>query len=118
LDAHDFSINSRKAFIQDIRKFAEWFSLANGEPFHLARVTVRDLTDFRDWLRRERGQEVATVNRCMVTHQPLGGDPSIVRGGEFTSNRGRKGFVGTQGKGEQPRHYRASMAKGKAWLFV
>jgi site-specific recombinase XerD len=73
LGSHDFSINSRKAFIQDIRKFANWFSSANHEPFQVARVTVRDLTDFRDWLRRERGQAVATVNRCLVTLRRLFG---------------------------------------------
>jgi site-specific recombinase XerD len=73
LSAHDFSLNSRKAFIQDIRKFAAWFSSANHEPFQIARVTVRDLTDFRDWLRRERGQAVATVNRCLVTLRRLFG---------------------------------------------
>jgi integrase/recombinase XerC len=28
---------------------------------------VRDLTDFKDWLRREQKQAVATVNRCLVT---------------------------------------------------
>jgi site-specific recombinase XerD len=30
-------------------------------------VTVRDITDFRESLRRDDGQAVATVNRCLVT---------------------------------------------------
>ena len=30
-------------------------------------VTTRDVTDFKDWLRRDRGQAVLTVNRCLVT---------------------------------------------------
>lgn len=67
LAAHDFSPNTRKASAQDVRKFASWFVNANQEPLQIGRVTVRDLTNFRDWLRREKGQAVATVNRCLVT---------------------------------------------------
>lgn len=67
LSAHDFSSNSRRAFVQDVRKFAAWFANANREPLRIGRVTTRDLTDFRDWLRRENGQAVASVNRCLVT---------------------------------------------------
>lgn len=33
----------------------------------IARVTIRDVANFRDHLRRERGQAVSTVNRCLVT---------------------------------------------------
>jgi integrase/recombinase XerC len=51
----------------DLRKFARWFAVANDEAFHVSRVTVRDITDFRDQLRRKLGQAVATVNRCLVT---------------------------------------------------
>lgn len=64
---HDFSPNTRKAIIQDVRKFAGWFLQANNEPLRATRVTVRDVTDFRDDLRRNQGQAVATVNRCVVT---------------------------------------------------
>jgi integrase/recombinase XerC len=67
LAAHDFAPNSRRAFIQDARKFVAWFSAANQEPFKAKRVTTRDITDFRDHLRREKGQAVASVNRCLVT---------------------------------------------------
>jgi integrase/recombinase XerC len=67
LAGHDFSANSRRAFTQDVRKFAAWFSSANREPFTLGRVTTRDVADFRDHLRREQGQAVATVNRALVT---------------------------------------------------
>ena len=65
--AHDLAANSRKAITQDVRKFARWFASANKEPFKLGRVTTRDVTDFRDCLRREKKQAVATVNRCLVT---------------------------------------------------
>jgi integrase/recombinase XerC len=67
LDGHDFADDTRKAFSQDVRKFAMWFSSANREPFTVGRVTVRDVTDFKDYLRRESGQAVSTVNRALVT---------------------------------------------------
>jgi site-specific recombinase XerD len=67
LDAHDFSPNTHRAFILDLRKFASWFSQANGECFVVGRVTTRDISDFKDFLRREQGQAVATVNRALVT---------------------------------------------------
>lgn len=66
LTAHDFAPHTRRAFVNDIRKFARWFSTANGERFVVGRVTTRDLTDFRDQLRRVQGQAVATVNRALV----------------------------------------------------
>ena len=52
---------------QDLRKFAAWFVDANAEPFRVKRITTRDVTDFKDHLRREQGQAVATVNRALVT---------------------------------------------------
>lgn len=67
LDGQDFAAATRKATAQDVRKFARWFASANAEPFRTDRVTVRDVTDFRDHLRRGQGQAVATVNRCLVT---------------------------------------------------
>lgn len=67
LNAHDFSSNSRRAFTQDARKFALWFGTANREPFVIGRVTARDITDFKDYLRRDKGHAVATVNRALVT---------------------------------------------------
>ncbi len=67
LDANDFSANSRKAMIQDFKKFAYWFVDANKEPLVAQRVTTRDVTDFKDHLRRTKGQAVNTVNRCLVT---------------------------------------------------
>jgi integrase/recombinase XerC len=67
LDAHDFAPGSRKGFRLDVRSFARWFAEANKEPFRVGRVTTRDVTDFKDHLRREKGRAVATVNRCLVT---------------------------------------------------
>ena len=46
---------------------AAWFSQANAEPFRVSRVTTRDITDFRDGLRRQQTQAVATINRALVT---------------------------------------------------
>ena len=52
LNAHDFSKDTRRAFTQDVRKFARWFIQANQERLTFTRVTTRDITDFRDHLRR------------------------------------------------------------------
>jgi site-specific recombinase XerD len=67
LAAHDFAAETRRAVVQDITKFARWFASANGESFVAGRVTTRDIADFRNHLRRDRGQAVATVNRALVT---------------------------------------------------
>ena len=66
LNQNDFAPNTQKAFRTDLRKFACWFSTANSEAFRIDRVTVRDLIDFRNYLRREKGQAIATVNRALV----------------------------------------------------
>ena len=67
LTGHDLAANSRRAIRNDLRKFAGWFSHVNREPFAVKRITVRDVTDFKDHLRRVKGQAVATVNRCLIT---------------------------------------------------
>lgn len=67
LDAHDFANGSRRGFILDLRKFAGWFAEANGERFEVGRVTTRDITDFKTFLRKDKGQAVATINRSLVT---------------------------------------------------
>ena len=64
---HDLAPESRRGMVGDLRKFARWFTEANHEPFAVARVTTRDVADFRDHLRRERQQAVNTVNRALVT---------------------------------------------------
>ena len=67
LDGHDFAANSRRAVVQDLRKFAVWFSISNNEPFRVVRVTTRDVSDFKDHLRRHQQQAVSTVNRALVS---------------------------------------------------
>jgi len=64
---NDFSQNTRRAFRQDLEKFASWFTQANREQFRIGRVTTGDVSSFRDHLRREQQQAVATVNRALVT---------------------------------------------------
>ncbi len=66
LAQHDFSQNTRKAVVNDLRKFARWFTESNREPFNLTRVTTRDVIDFRAYLHREKKQAVASVNRALV----------------------------------------------------
>ena len=62
----DWTPGSRRGFAFDLRKLAAWFVESNKEPFRVARVTTRDVTDFRDHLRREMALAVATVNRALV----------------------------------------------------
>ena len=66
LTGQDFSPHTRRAFLSDMKKFAAWFIESNKEPVRYKRVTTRDLADFRDHLRRDKGQAVATVNRALV----------------------------------------------------
>ncbi|MCB9921817.1 MAG: tyrosine-type recombinase/integrase [Planctomycetaceae bacterium] len=67
IQSHDFSENTQRAMRQDVRKFAKWFSEANQESFTVKRITVRDVADFKTHLRKNQGQAVATVSRCLVT---------------------------------------------------
>src|SRR5579875_2587000 len=85
---HDFSENGRRAFTQDMRKFASWFSSANRERFVVGRVTTRDVADFRDHLRREQGQAVATINRALVMVRRF--FAWLVEQGHITSNPAKK----------------------------
>jgi site-specific recombinase XerD len=71
LDAHDLSLNTAAALRFDLRKLARWFVDANHEPFRFSRVTVRDLVDLREHLRRERRQAVATCNRLLTSLRRL-----------------------------------------------
>ena len=84
LDSHDYAVSSRRAVVNDLRKFAMWFAQANAEPFRFARVTTRDITDFKSCLRRERNQAVSSVNRALVTLRRFFG--WLVENGHLTSN--------------------------------
>jgi site-specific recombinase XerD len=66
IGSHDFAPNTRRAMVQDVRKFAKWFTDSNKEPFVVSRVTTRDVSDFKDHLRRDKQQAVASVNRAVV----------------------------------------------------
>jgi integrase/recombinase XerC len=66
LACHDFAPGTRRLVALDIRSFARWFVSRTNEPLTLTRITVRDVVDYRDHLRREKGQAVATVNRSLV----------------------------------------------------
>ena len=66
LGGHDFAPGTRRLIVHDVRQFARWFATSNKEPFVVGRVTVRDVVDFRDHLRREKQQAVSTVNRSLV----------------------------------------------------
>jgi integrase/recombinase XerC len=66
LAVHDFAPGTRRGIVLDLRKLARWFADANAERFVVGRVTTRDVTDFKEHLRREKGQAVSTVNRTLV----------------------------------------------------
>ena len=67
LHAHDFSPATVKAFGHDMAKFVAWFEAANEERYQDNRVTVRDIADYKRWLREQRLQAVSTVNRGITT---------------------------------------------------
>lgn len=85
---NDFSANTRRAFGQDLRKFVSWFVQANGEPFRVSRVTTGDVSSFRDHLRRDQGQAVASVNRALVTVRRF--FTWLVEQGHLTANPAKK----------------------------
>ena len=61
---------------------------ANKEPFRIGRVTTRDVSDFRDHLRRDKGQATATVNRALVTVRRF--LSWLVEEGHLTANPAKK----------------------------
>jgi integrase/recombinase XerC len=85
---HDFAANTRRAVANDLRKFVVWFTSTNGEALALARITARDVSDFKDWLRREQAHAVATVNRGLVSLRRFLG--WLADQGHIASNPARK----------------------------
>lgn len=81
---HDLSRHTAKAIRCDLRKFVRWFESANQEPFDLARVTVRDVADFREHCHRVRRQAVSTVNRSLVSIRRILGH--LVKSGALSAN--------------------------------
>ncbi len=67
LNQQDSSLNTVEALVLDIRKFAKWFSTSNQEPWDIERVTIRDVSDFREYLRREKKQAASTINRNIAS---------------------------------------------------
>jgi len=67
LDENDFAVKTQEAFASDFKKWVSYFEGVYGDEYDSRVVTLRDVTDFRTQLREERGQAVATVNRCLVT---------------------------------------------------
>lgn len=84
LNENDFSQNTRRAFKTDLGKLSTWFVQTNKEPFRISRVTAGDMSGFRDYLRRDKGQAVATVNRALVTVRRF--FAWLVEQGHLTSN--------------------------------
>lgn len=67
LTSKDYSEHSVKAILFDLKKFLQYFTTANQEPFDSQRVTAMDMMGFRRELRQKRQQAVSTVNRALVS---------------------------------------------------
>ena len=85
---NDYAPNTRRAFVNDLGKFTEWFVQANREPFRIQRVTTADITSFRDHLRREKEQAVNTVNRAINAVRAF--FTWLVESGEVANNPAKK----------------------------
>ena len=85
---NDYAPNTRRAFVNDLGKFTDWFEQANREPFRIQRVTTADITSFRDHLRREKEQAVNTVNRAINAIRAF--FTWLVESGEVASNPAKK----------------------------
>ena len=88
LAENDFSPNTRRAFATDLGKLSTWFVQTNKEPFRIGRVTTGDVSSFRDHLRREKGQAVATVNRAVVAVRRF--FSWLMEAGHLTTNPAKK----------------------------
>ena len=88
LSDNDFSANTRRAFASDLKNFSDWFTKVNKERFVISRVTTGDVSSYRDYLRREKTQAVATVNRALVTVRRFFN--WLVEDGQLTANPARK----------------------------
>ena len=49
LESHDFRPNTLRAFANDLRGFMLWFTERNSERFIVARVSSRDVVDFKTY---------------------------------------------------------------------
>lgn len=67
LSSLDVSPHTRDALVFDVRKLAAWFGQVNSEPWDTNRVMVRDVMDFREYLRAERKQEISSINRILAS---------------------------------------------------
>lgn len=67
IHGQDCSPYSVEAQILDVRKLAKWFTDVNHEPWDVQRVTVRDVSDFKEHLRLKKKQAVSTINRNLAS---------------------------------------------------
>jgi integrase/recombinase XerC len=65
--SRDYSPNSIRAILFDLRKFFAYFTTLNREPFDSTRITAMDLSGFKRDLREKQRQAVATTNRALVS---------------------------------------------------
>lgn len=63
----DYSQHSRRAYLSDLKKFQTWFESSNKESISLTRITLQDITGFRNHLQKVEKQAISSINRCLVT---------------------------------------------------
>jgi len=66
LNDRDYSDNSKRAMMFDLRQFDFWYQQVYGEQLRIKRITERDIQCFRDDAEKD-GKSVATINRRLAT---------------------------------------------------
>lgn len=71
LDRRDISDNTRKALISDLKHFIQWFVDINGEAFTFARLTARDIIDYKRFCKEKCQYAPKTTNRRLSSVRTL-----------------------------------------------
>lgn len=56
-----------KHYLSDLKSFAQWFELTNGEAFKPESITAIDVLDYRSYLLGVKGYRPSTINRKLVS---------------------------------------------------
>jgi len=67
----DIRENTRKAFVSDLKHFVGWFVMENNEPFSFARLTTRDIADYKRYCHEKLEHAPRTINRRLASIKTL-----------------------------------------------
>ncbi len=56
-----------RGYAADLKKFAEWFELTNGQPMGIENITPIDVRDYKQHLQTVKKYKPATINRRLAT---------------------------------------------------